>query len=960
MSSTKLPDTEKEYEERTEEIIKRERAYYLTVRRAQNGLEPPTDDNLVGMCISGGGVRSATLGLGMLQAFIKAGKLKTVDYLSTVSGGGFIGSCLTSLLSNEHTWFDKKGNIEAKNYRFNGAMTGVDPHNSPFVDLNKGYEYAPLEDTVLSSKHQLHHLRRFGEYLTPRKKIFSWDVRRAVGALTGGIVVNVMMFVLLVSVAVLLHHSIFGWLSKDAFMSDLRHAESPVSLLRQLPASDTIQCLDSIKLTPQWAALSAQEKIGVWRSHRFDLQLYLIGHSFTQELWLCLLFLGAGALAGFFFLWWSRSFPYKIAWQTEQERRFHLEKNPDGKISKVEGQEYDREGGENIETLVTGKYRFILGVTSYFMGPVLAFLVVGLIQNYLPLLFGQFGYMVFLTLPFCFNLGMFAMVHFLSSFYYINQGRERVSGRLYRDFLHGIQGSVMLGLLVTAVFPLVVILLFGKHSLSIDLLFSFIPVAAAYYFTLQGVTGKSTGSGVLTQLAHKLQTPLLNLSIFLFTAFAFAWLSGKLYSLERWVQNNYHISYTESSIWLFVGAVVFLLFLGFVANTNDLSLHYFFRDRLAEAYLRTDGRVSRPKPTDGMPGKKDLFDANIRNHDNLPLRDVGEGNNRGPYHLIVAALNLQGSHDLSKKTLKSDHFIFSKYYIGSRTTGYYRTDRYYDGNTKLATAMTVSAAAISSGMGAIGFAASNFYMTLLNLRTGYWMLNPAFAIREKCLIAARKTGQKVKMNFYEKWSIWMPSYPFWLGYLAAEFTGYLSYKTKRVYVSDGGHTGDNLGLLPLVQRKCKTIYIGDFEEDKGFSFASFNQAVRLAQAVYDARIEIDLQPLMPRKGKNDLTCSLSSAVKGRIIYDDNSVGNIIYMKSSMSIIDNEHTPSEPNAAQPASEWHQAPGSAIPAPVLVMNYFKTNPTFPHQPTSDQYFDEAQFEAHRMLGEHIGQQAIAITR
>src|SRR5262245_41406917 len=51
---------------------------------------------LSALCLSGGGIRSATFNLGVLQALAKHGLLERMDYLSTVSGGGYIGSWLTS------------------------------------------------------------------------------------------------------------------------------------------------------------------------------------------------------------------------------------------------------------------------------------------------------------------------------------------------------------------------------------------------------------------------------------------------------------------------------------------------------------------------------------------------------------------------------------------------------------------------------------------------------------------------------------------------------------------------------------------------------------------------------------------------------------------------------------------------------------------------------------------------
>ena len=48
------------------------------------------------LCISGGGIRSATFALGAIQGLAESGLLAQFDYLSTVSGGGYIGSWLSA------------------------------------------------------------------------------------------------------------------------------------------------------------------------------------------------------------------------------------------------------------------------------------------------------------------------------------------------------------------------------------------------------------------------------------------------------------------------------------------------------------------------------------------------------------------------------------------------------------------------------------------------------------------------------------------------------------------------------------------------------------------------------------------------------------------------------------------------------------------------------------------------
>ena len=54
-------------------------------------------DQYWGLALSGGGIRSASFALGVMQALATTGMLRRIDYLSTVSGGGYIGTSLTWL-----------------------------------------------------------------------------------------------------------------------------------------------------------------------------------------------------------------------------------------------------------------------------------------------------------------------------------------------------------------------------------------------------------------------------------------------------------------------------------------------------------------------------------------------------------------------------------------------------------------------------------------------------------------------------------------------------------------------------------------------------------------------------------------------------------------------------------------------------------------------------------------------
>jgi len=90
---------------------RREQAYGDKDQQDYGGLGKASNESesmgTFGLAISGGGIRSATFALGALQQLAEAKILKDVDYLSTVSGGSYIGSFLTSRMHNEDFEIDK-------------------------------------------------------------------------------------------------------------------------------------------------------------------------------------------------------------------------------------------------------------------------------------------------------------------------------------------------------------------------------------------------------------------------------------------------------------------------------------------------------------------------------------------------------------------------------------------------------------------------------------------------------------------------------------------------------------------------------------------------------------------------------------------------------------------------------------------------------------------------------------
>ena len=94
----------------------------------------------VGLSLSGGGIRSAAFSLGALQALNQHDVIRHIDYLSTVSGGGYIGSALTATISVT------KGKFA---FGENSARTGA-PRASDIADTPAVF-----------------HIRNYSNYLIP-------------------------------------------------------------------------------------------------------------------------------------------------------------------------------------------------------------------------------------------------------------------------------------------------------------------------------------------------------------------------------------------------------------------------------------------------------------------------------------------------------------------------------------------------------------------------------------------------------------------------------------------------------------------------------------------------------------------------------------------------------------------------------------------------------------------------
>jgi hypothetical protein len=145
-----------------------------------SGLPPagdPTDTawgaRLLGVSFSGGGIRSATFNLGVLQALAGRGVLRYVDYLSTVSGGGYIGSWLTALC--QRRFARTKKDAEAA-----GVESGsvLELNRKGFESFEAGLAWSAGDTGDNGPKREdraIRFLREFSNYLTPKLGMFSGD-----------------------------------------------------------------------------------------------------------------------------------------------------------------------------------------------------------------------------------------------------------------------------------------------------------------------------------------------------------------------------------------------------------------------------------------------------------------------------------------------------------------------------------------------------------------------------------------------------------------------------------------------------------------------------------------------------------------------------------------------------------------------------------------------------------------
>ncbi|WP_159471145.1 patatin-like phospholipase family protein [Dyadobacter sp. 3J3] len=369
----------------------------------------------------------------------------------------------------------------------------------------------------------------------------------------------------------------------------------------------------------------------------------------------------------------------------------------------------------------------------------------------------------------------------------------------------------------------------------------------------------------------------------------------------------------------------------FTIDTNRFSLHAMYRARLIRAYLG----ASRPQ-TERAPDPFTGFDEN----DNMPMAKLdkqqitstrAKSKQKPPFHVINLALNLVNSQNLAWQERKAAAFSVSTLHAGAMKLGYRRTrpdalnhgmdigsnvgeQKIYGGKNgiSLGTAMTISGAAASPNMGYHSSPLIAFLMTLFNVRLGWWLGNPGPAgdetfDRPTPLFAVKPIFDELIANTDEL--------------------------NKYVYLSDGGHF-ENLGIYEMVLRRNRFILVSDAGCDEKCTLEDLGNAIRKIRIDLGISIDFD-EGFNIRARSNDPNPEGQSWALGRIRYSE---------------VDKQRAGNSCSNDVDGLLLYIKPAFYGKEPRDVFNYASINAAFPHESTADQFFSESQFESYRALGKH----------
>ena len=853
------------------------------------------------LCLSGGGIRSATFGLGVLQALGRIGVLGKLDYLSTVSGGGYVGGWLTS-------WLSRDGSAEVLqglNPAHVGGMRGEAARLSPVDRLRATCRYlAPKGGLVSADVWTL--LSTMG-----RNLLLNWLV--LLPLLAGVLLVpriylatvalverNVMVppdqpclpadaapfwlaLVSLTMFVVAIGYVVMNFVGRGESWSQGRFLSFVVA--------PTV--LGTIALTLFWSAYpcAPDEADAIFVSAVLPAAGWLlVGALSRPRLRTAIPAIAAAALTGGALVWsaWSPNQPPPPA---------ILIGVP---LILVAAAAFNRKAKDELLGLHEPAVRMAAGartVTAALVAcPIVGFGAYWFARKYFyfgdPL--GQ-SYAVF-AVPGILGLMLLANTTFLGL-----ASDELTDAALewWNRFAAWLAIAASLWLAAgVLVFYLADVIELGvqaaaaalqlEHHTSSAIFSVLVPLISS----MAGLAARSGGvEGKPSTVRLTLQRIALPVTIVALLA-TIAWFNA-------WALRGFAAP-GENGEPAGLGDVVmlaaFLLTLGLLVSrfvpVNRFSLHGMYRQRLVRTFLGASHADRNPNAFTGFDPTDDL-----RVHELKGVR---------PLHVINATLNNVSSTSYGRNDRNAYAFTFSPLHVGSTSLGYRASSEYgSDGGgpatgLSLGMALAVSGAAASPAMGMYSSHARAFLLTLANARLGLWFGNPKDP------------------------AAWQRSDPaLGVGPIVRELLGLATDSNPYVYLSDGGHF-ENLGLWSMVVRRCGVIIVSDAGCDPEYTFADLSNAVRRIRI--DLGIPIEFGPIdMSRSGQGS---GNRHAAIGTIRYSavdgpGTPNGTLLYFKATLSGDES---------------------------IDVRNFATLNPVFPHDPTGNQFFDEDRFESYRALGYH----------